>query len=260
MRKYILLFVFIVIILISGKLYFDKYQAENIQLREPSQTNQEIDLVSTDKPTPTTSIGGYKTVWVSVRDRDKLFLFSNLSEKKSAKDIATGNSCLHLISGGFYDTERNHIGLLISEGQTLSESQENALFNGYFSVSKTGNVTITEYPVFSPRISLQTGPILLRDSKTLQLSLVRDENARRIVVGNNKEGSAVFIVVYDQKNVFSGPKLSELPVIIEKIDKANNLTLINAVNLDGGSHSAFVSDLANLNEASPIGSYFCIKP
>jgi hypothetical protein len=54
--------------------------------------------------------------------------------------------------------------------------------------------------------------------------------------------------------------LSELPEIIENINNEKNLSLENVINLDGGAHSAFISDLVSLNEASPIGSYFCIKP
>lgn len=249
----------LIIIFAIGVLTFSKYSSNKTTLKLPGEGSLDEET-KTQNPQISTDSGGYKTVWIIVRDTNKLFLNSNLDNKSNSNDLATKNSCVHLISGGFYDTKGNHIGLLISEGETISESQDNKLFNGYFSVSKTGVISITEYPVFSPRISLQSGPYLLKNSEKVKLSLEKDENARRIVVGVTKNQLVLFLVIYDQKNTFSGPKLAESSEIIEKVNKEAKLNMTNVINLDGGAHSAFITDLTKLSEASPIGSYFCIRP
>jgi hypothetical protein len=60
-------------------------------------------------------------------------------------------------------------------------------------------------------------------------------------------------------NPVSGPKLNELPGIIKNINKSTSLNIVSALNLDGGAHSAFLTQSTDLNELSTIGEYFCIK-
>jgi exopolysaccharide biosynthesis protein len=235
---------------------FQKKDAE-IKL-PPKEESEEISVNAT--PRDKLQGGGYQSVWLIVRDPGKVFLYTNLDDKKASKDLATQNSCIHLISGGFYDVSGKHIGLLVSEGETLSRSQENSLFNAYFSISGTGTATITDSPVVSSRLSLQTGPFLIKKGAKVSLSLERDENARRLALGLTNDKKIIFFAVYDKDSTFYGPKLAELPDIIENINKEKKLSLTEVINLDGGTHSAFISDLATLSEASPIGSYFCIKP
>jgi uncharacterized protein YigE (DUF2233 family) len=262
MKKYLLIILaisFLVVTLLT-LLFFNRKEKDSINI-PPIKTDQKNGQIDTsDTITPTTKLNNIKSVWISVNDQDKLFLYSNLLNKGNTKDLATKNTCAQLVSGGFYDTNNKHIGLFVSEGETISESQENVTFNGYFNVSKTGVVSITEYPIFSPRISIQSGPFLLKNSKKVDLNMENDENARRIAVGVSKNGLIYFFAFYDQGNSFSGPKFSDLPGLIEKLNFEKKLNLVNVINLDGGAHSAFLSDLVNLHEASTIGSYFCIKP
>lgn len=251
----IISFLIFVSVIIFAFLNFQKKASISIPPFDEADTDADVLNQANNETTQ-----GIKSVWLKVNDKDKLFLFSNLDNKLPSKELATKNSCLHIISGGFYDTSGKHIGLLVSEGEIISESRENSLFNAYFSISKSGDVSITEYPVFTPRISLQTGPFLLKKSIATNLSLERDENARRMAVGIDKNKDIYFFAFYDQTNTFSGPKLAELPGIVDQINKERKLNLTDVINLDGGAHSAFLSDLSTLSEASPIGSYFCIKP
>jgi uncharacterized protein YigE (DUF2233 family) len=236
-----------------------KVEKPIINIPEVSTNSGDVDNQNT-KSTKSPTRKGYRSIWITVNDVGKLFLNSNLSKKLDSKTLATRDNCEHLVSGGFYDTNDNHLGLFISEGETINEERESSTFNGFFNVSKSGLASITRYPIFSPRISLQTGPFLLENGKPLELSINNDKNARRVAVGITNNNLVVFIVIYEQSNTYSGPKLSELPEIIENINKEKKLGLVNVINLDGGAHSAFISDLVSLNEASPIGSYFCIKP
>lgn len=252
-------FLVILFIILTGLIFIIKIipDKQSFNLPAESEIVQTDPIQKVDQPENSKE---YKSVWIKVNDKDKLTLFTNLDNKLPSKELATKYSCLHLVSGGFYDTENNHIGLLVSEGNIISQSQENNLFNAYFSISKTGVVSITEYPVFSPRISLQTGPYLLKNGENAELKLEKDENARRLALGIDKDKNIYFIAVYEQKNLFLGPKLVDLPKIIEQLNTEKKLTLVDVINLDGGAHSAFISSVVSLSEASPIGSFFCIKP
>lgn len=272
--KKILLFSFLVLITAGFAIYFlissgvavEKKQSQpisegaTVNLPEVSTQSGQINYNNSEKPSISSSITGYKTVWISVNDNQKLFLFSNLENKLSSNELATKNNCEYLVSGGFYNQEGNPIGLFVTEGETFSQIIDSATFNGYFNVSDNGVASITRYPIFSPRISLQTGPILLENGSKVDLSLVNDDYARRIAVGVTENNLILFLVFYDQENNLSGPSLSELPGIIEQVNNDKKLLLKDVINLDGGNHSAFISNIIKLSETATIGSFFCIKP
>ncbi len=232
-----------------------KYNQETIEKQSNLPTN-----IIINTPTFSPNKTGYKSNWIIVNEPSKIFLYSNLKEKRNSYELATLNNCAHLISGGFYDKNGKHIGLFVSQGELLSPYEENQLFNGYFSIDYENKIEITEYPIFKPRISLQSGPILIRKGNKITIKLKNDENSRRIVLGLTKKNKVLFMAIYDESNNFSGPKLEELPNLIEKINIENDLELMDVINLDGGSHSAFISDYISISELSIIGSYFCIKP
>jgi len=202
---------------------------------------------------------GYQTTWILARSVSKIKLFLNLEEKLSSNDAATKHNCDNLVSGGFYDTENNPIGLFITDGKKLEESKVSQLFNGYFYIDPEG-AHIESLPPTKATIGLQAGPILYINQKPVKLSLEKDEAARRIVVATTKEGKVIFIVAYTKGNPLSGPRLTELPEIIDELSKNAKLDIVDALNLDGGAHSAFLTKSFQLTEISTIGSYFCTEP
>ena len=141
------------LIIVSFFIILNRKEDKEITYNIPGMSH-DVSVSPTMFQVPTKSnSGNIKSVWLRVNDIGKLFLYSNLDEKTDSKSLSTKKSCAHLINGGFYDKENRHIGLFISEGATLQDSINSSLLNGYFSVSKTGTASITEYPVFSPRIS-----------------------------------------------------------------------------------------------------------
>jgi len=76
------------------------------------------------------------------------------------------------------------------------------------------------------------------------------------VTGDNK---LIFMVIYDPKSVFLGPELVDLPQIVSLVSAENDLNIADAINLDGGSASAFKSRDFSLSEISPVGSFFCLQ-
>jgi len=223
----------------------------------------EVEMTQTPslKLTPSVSTrGGTKIAWIIVRDLKKIVLIPNFEEKATSNEAKNANSCINIISGGFYKEGDVPIGLFISESKLLNAAEENDTFNGFFSITMDDVSDISYTSPTSAKIALQSGPIVYFNSKPVNLSLVRDEPARRIILALNHVGQVIFVVFYERNSTTLGPKLSEVPKMLEDLDKSTNLDFEKAINLDGGTHSAFISDTENLTEISSSGSFFCIKP
>ncbi len=257
MNKPILLAVFIVIIsilfFVTGRMTPESENTDNLStptLTPPKNMNNiaEIDTGN-----------GIKSAWILVRDPKKILLFSNLEDKLTSTEARQKHGCLYLISGGFYSKENKHIGQFIANGSTLSESVNSALFNGFLSIPEAGRPTISFTPEPSPRIGLQTGPVLIYNRQLQKLSDSND-NARRIVAAITRERHVVFFVLFNKDSAYAGPTLEEIPEMLQTVQQNTSLSFTDAINLDGGTASAFISDTVTLSEVSRIGSYFCILP
>lgn len=177
-----------------------------------------------------------------------------------ASDLFRDFHCQFLVSGGFYTKDNQPIGLFLSERQTLSPFVPNSLFNAVFSVNLFDTPRITRTSPQDPlRLALQSGPLLIENASLLTFSLVNDKPARRIIVAVDGTNIVYFIVIYDPVAAFSGPRLASLPAVLETFQQQSGLLLADALNLDGGTACAFYSDSLKLSEASPVGSFFCLK-
>lgn len=203
--------------------------------------------------------GDYKVNWVVIRNNSKLALYSNVINRLTSEELKLENNCNHLVSAGFIDEENNHIGLFLNHDGLISKSIQSSTFNGYFSIDDKNIAKISTILPENPKIAVQTGPLLFSDNKPPTLSLRNDEYSRRIVVAVSRQKEAIFIVFYSKSSPFSGPRLSELPQLLENLENNSSINLTDAINLDGGTHSAFKSGQLNLTEASIAGGYFCVK-
>jgi hypothetical protein len=77
-----------------------------------------------------------------------------------------------------------------------------------------------------------------------------------MVTGDNK---VIFMSIYNESSKFMGPYLADLPQILEIAQDKIGFLIADAINLDGGSASAFYFRDFQLSEASPIGGFFCVK-
>jgi exopolysaccharide biosynthesis protein len=268
-KKILLIVLFCLILLISYYLIFsykNKKQLLNGQ-QQVSENSQTIDPLIEPNLTPTNVVQSgnidYQLNYLIVRPTDIIELYSNLEEKLTGKDAQIKFGCTNLVSAGFYGTDNKHIGLFLSEGKILSESAQNSLFNGYLTIDSNKKSTISATPpadLIALRIALQSGPILFLQGKPVNLNSNVGDPARRIIAAISNRSEITFISIYAKNNLFSGPKLNDLPGIINNINNTTGLNIVDAINLDGGTHSAFLSDSVNINELSTIGGFFCVKP
>ena len=198
--------------------------------------------------------------WIQISNLENLFLFPNFKEKYTLNEAVNNYACKNLTSGGFYTETHSPIGLFISKVGRLSDEVSNKLFNGYFTLTKNGAAAISRNYLGEPvRIGLQAGPILLYNGAIEELGLTSDKMARRNIVALTKEGEIYFITIYDKESVFIGPLLTNLPELIINIQNEIGVEFDSALNLDGGSASAFYTQNIQLSELTPVGSFFCEK-
>ncbi len=192
--------------------------------------------------------------------RTSITLYSNLPVKKTGKEIQEIYQCKYLINGGFYTKENTHLGLLVTEEGTKSQRIKHSLFHGFFFKTNDGSIHIDRMIPEKPLgFALQSGPLLIVKGEPVILKIIQDEQARRIAVGLDEFSNVYFFAFYDTNNPFHGPFLADMPEILQKTGEAEGIAIQNAINLDGGSHSAFYGSDITLTELSPIGSFFCIK-
>ncbi|MBI5620999.1 phosphodiester glycosidase family protein [Candidatus Gottesmanbacteria bacterium] len=202
----------------------------------------------------------FRVAWITISDPSALSLIPNFTEKRTAQSLIDGRECQQVINGGFYTKDYQPTGLFISEGNVIRTSIPNTLLNGYLSVDRASAASIRSTPPDTEvRLALQTGPILIQNSTPLRLAIREDEFARRSVGAVTQKGMVMFLSIYESENAWSGPKLADVPTILAKLVSHARLDLRDAINLDGGSASAFIRPDLSLGELTAVGSFFCIR-
>ncbi|OGD62472.1 hypothetical protein A2160_00100 [Candidatus Beckwithbacteria bacterium RBG_13_42_9] len=193
-----------------------------------------------------------------IDDPAELELFPNFEAKKAAKNLMTDNNCRFLINSGFYSPENKPLGWFFSQGELLNLPENNRLLNGFMSSNEAAGVVITDLPPQGMvKWGFQSGPLLVVAGQKLPLAIRDDEYKRRAVAALTQTGELIFFVITTEESLNAGPPLADLPSVIDIIGQSLNEHLVSAINLDGGSASAFLSQEIQIDEVSLIGSYLC---
>lgn len=200
----------------------------------------------------------YLIAYYKVPNTENLELRPNFDEKETAIELQKQYHCQMLINGGFYTPENEPTGQFISQGKTRKQATSSTLLDGFI-VEDGNKVYIGSVPQNDAYWAIQTGPRLFINGQKRRLSLVRDEYARRMVALNTSRNELYFLSIYLAENKFDGPELVNLPEVVDLFAQQLQIRITDAINLDGGSASAFVSSDITLSELTPIGSFFCVK-
>jgi uncharacterized protein YigE (DUF2233 family) len=261
--KRVLIIVFCIFISLVVLLLIKRSRIEpktSAPLPAPSLSQEGTPVHASPVPSKTVSVDGQIYVYALMRtDPSKVTLIANFTDRLDTTSLMRKHACRMGINGGFYDTDTKPLGLFVTEGETVHIDSENALFNGFLSIDQKDKETILPDPPTLTRIALQTGPLLIQKGEPLPLRIKNDEHARRMVGATTTDGQSVFLTVYNPEAVFEGPLLGNLPDAVREISSLESIPIDAAINLDGGSASAFYSDATKLSELTPIGSLFCIK-
>jgi len=173
-----------------------------------------------------------------------LALFSTKTATVRVIDNPTGNDdlaaamrrerCLAGVNGGYFDPEDKPVGLVISGGKLIAPLRKARLLSGVL-VASAGRVQLLRTAEYSPKRktheALQGGPFLVDRGQPVP-GLNDTRPARRTFVLTSGPDRAA-------AGLCSGVTLAQLAKILATPGIAPDLKVQRALNLDGGSSSAF---------------------
>lgn len=163
-----------------------------------------------------------------------LQVVQNEDGTRSLAEVMTHEKCLAGVNGGYFDPDFAPIGLLIADGKMIAPLRRARLLTGVLTASPRG-VRIMRSGEFSrnakPNAAVQCGPFLVDGDKGV-LGLDDSRSARRTfaATGINDRVALGFC---------SDTSLAELATILATTRVAGDFKIQRALNLDGGSSSAF---------------------
>ena len=178
---------------------------------------------------------------------------SELAETMArAKAIAGAN-------GGYFDPEDAPVGLLVSDGRVLAPLRKAKLLGGVLtaSASRVDIVRASRFTM-STRIksAVQCGPLLVERSVPI-VGLDDRRKARRTFAGVDGKGRATL-------GVCSAVSLAQLGQILALPEAAGKIRIARALNLDGGSSSAFwfagEDGIFSIREQKTVRDFVAIMP
>lgn len=138
------------------------------------------------------------------------------------------------VNGGYFSPEHEPIGLLISGGKVIEPLRKAKLLSGVLSVAD-GNVRIQRrgayLPKSRPSAARQSGPFLVERGRAVP-GLNSTRGARRTFAATLSDGRAAL-------GYGSSLTLAELAQILATAEIVSGEKVQDALNLDGGSSSAF---------------------
>jgi uncharacterized protein YigE (DUF2233 family) len=154
--------------------------------------------------------------------------------RKDLAHVMAQENCLAGVNGGYFDPDYAPIGLLIVDGKTIAPLQRARLLTGVLTASSRG-VQIMRIREFSRQQKLnaavQCGPFLVDLGRSVR-GLEKMREARRTFAAIAKSDRAAL-------GFCSEITLAELAKILATAQIADGFKISRALNLDGGSSSAF---------------------
>jgi Phosphodiester glycosidase len=155
-------------------------------------------------------------------------------EGESLGAMMKREKCLCGVNGGYFDADFKPIGLRITDTKSFSPLRRARLITGVLLQSQRG-IDIIRAGEFSHTkkivAAIQSGPFLVERSERIR-GLNDSQLARRTFAGIASNDRTLL-------GVCSGVSLAELANILATVPLAANCKIRRAMNLDGGSSSAF---------------------
>jgi len=246
----ILISIFLILVSTFKKKNVNKPSNDDIGIQEGNIGHSEIsgDFV----------IDNMQIIWTIVNPNN-IFLYPNFEERLTAEDAFIKHSCNALINGGFYTSDNKPIGLFVFDNNQISSFQKNSIFNGAFYIDKKSTAFISNNYNNNSRLAIQSGPVYVLNNEKQVLETESKNKSRRMLLGILQDNSVILITIYKNDSVFIGPDFEETQSLLKIIELKLDNNILAAINLDGGTASAFYTNKYSLAELSFIGSYFCVK-
>jgi len=174
-------------------------------------------------------------------------------------DVMKQERCLAGVNGGYFSPDYAPIGLVIVDGRTIAPLRRARLLTGVLTASSRGLRTIRIREFLGqpkPNAAVQCGPFLV-DLGLPVRGLEEMREARRTFAAVAKSDRAAL-------GVCSEISLAKLAEILASIQVADDFKISCALNLDGGSSSAFwfarESGVFSIPEQKTVRDFVAIVP
>jgi uncharacterized protein YigE (DUF2233 family) len=163
-----------------------------------------------------------------------LRVLQNESGEAGIGEVMRHGKCLAGVNGGYFSEKFEPIGLRIVNGQMIAPLQRAPLITGVLVASSRG-IQIVRAREFSRRsdvnAAIQCGPFLVE----------RGQHIRGLNNSNLARRSFAAMMTNDRRllGVCSDVSLADLSTILATVPLAEDMKIERALNLDGGSSSAF---------------------
>jgi exopolysaccharide biosynthesis protein len=163
-----------------------------------------------------------------------LRVIDNPAGEDNLAAVMRRENCLAGVNGGYFDPDNKPVGLLISDGHVIAPLRKARLLSGVVIVSN-GRIQLLRVAEYSSKrratAALQCGPFLVDRSQPIPgLNDTRPARRTFIVTGESDRAAIGFC---------SDVTLAQLGKILAPPGVAPDLKAQRALNLDGGSSSAF---------------------
>jgi exopolysaccharide biosynthesis protein len=179
---------------------------------------------------------------------------------ETLSDTMPRKKCAAGVNGGYFSSDFTPIGLLISDGKIVAPLQRARLITGILSASAR-RVQILRVREFSRRekitAAVQCGPFLV-DHYELVRGLDDSTSARRTFAATGMNDRALL-------GVCSEISLAKLAAILGTTRLGDDVKIQRALNLDGGSSSAFWfagenGSAFSIRERKPVRDFVAVVP
>lgn len=162
------------------------------------------------------------------------------------------------VNGGYFDPQNAPLGLLISDGKMISPLRKARLLSGVVVATK-GRLELLRFAEYSARknavAALQCGPFLVDGGPVPGLNATRSARRTFILTGEADRAALGFC---------SSVTLAELGDILSTLRITPDLKVRRALNLDGGSSSAFwfagKDDVFSISEIKTVRNFVIVAP
>jgi uncharacterized protein YigE (DUF2233 family) len=168
----------------------------------------------------------------------------------------THENCLAGVNGGYFDPEGGPVGLLRSSGKTIAPFRRARLLSGVLAVRQAGVEIFraSEFPAKRAwREALQCGPFLIDRGKPVA-GLDNTRLARRTFV----------LTTIDRRAAIGYCEPVTLARLAEGLAALSQLKIARALNLDGGSSSAFwcrtTAKTVSVPEGKTVRDFVAVVP
>ncbi len=180
-------------------------------------------------------------------------------QRQDLAEVMEKEGCVAGVNGGYFDPEYAPVGLLVADGRPVAALRKARLLSGVVRVVN-GRVQLLRTSEFSamPKTTAarQCGPFLVDKQKPVA-GLDDTRSARRTFV---LTGAADRVAI----GLCSSITLAQLAAILSTPGLAPDLKVQRALNLDGGSSSAFWfrgrGDAFSISEWKPVRDFLTVVP